>query len=122
MGSANFADEQPIHAVRLSAYCLDEVEVTVAAYAACVSAGMCGEPPTNQLSAWGRPGEEQRPVALVDWDLGASYRENEAPSRGPVVRRLPLRRRAPHDALTGTPAAPRTRSRLRAGALRKSGP
>ncbi len=73
MGSEMFADEQPIHAVRLSAFCMDESEVTVAAYAACVDASMCGAPPSNLLSAWGRPGEEQRPVAIVDWSQARDY-------------------------------------------------
>jgi formylglycine-generating enzyme required for sulfatase activity len=73
MGSEMFADEQPIHAVRLSAFCMDETEVTVAAYAECVTATTCGAPPSNQLSAWGRPGEEQRPVAVVEWAQARDY-------------------------------------------------
>jgi formylglycine-generating enzyme required for sulfatase activity len=34
-------DERPAHKVRLDAYCIDRTEVTVAAYAECVTSGAC---------------------------------------------------------------------------------
>jgi len=79
-------DEQPRHAVTLSAYCIDRTEVTVAAYAACVAAGACSAPPlTVNWSSYS--GNEARlfsqacngsdrpshPINCVDWGQAAAY-------------------------------------------------
>jgi serine/threonine-protein kinase len=74
------ADERPLHRVRLSAYCMDLTEVTVAQYAPCVRAGRC-RPDTTQMSTvevqamaiinqychWAKPDHENYPINCVDW-------------------------------------------------------
>lgn len=75
MGDENADDPtaQPVHGVRLSAYCVDETEVTVAAYVACRAAGSCTLPDTTEGCTWGVAGLEQHPVNCVDWNQSRAY-------------------------------------------------
>jgi formylglycine-generating enzyme required for sulfatase activity len=79
-------DEQPRHDVTLSAYCIDQTEVTVAAYAACVAAGGCSAAPvtvnwtnysakdTKLFSRWcNREDRPDYPINCVDWDQASAY-------------------------------------------------
>ena len=75
MGSDEYDDEQPVHAVRLSAFLLGITEVTVAAYARCVAMGVCdtpagGEGCNDDLSAVDR---QQHPANCVTWYDAATY-------------------------------------------------
>jgi len=90
------ADEHPQHPVALSAYCIDRTEVTVAAYAACAAAGVCGAPPlTVNWSTYSaedvqrysrecnRGDHPDHPINCIDWGLAAAYcawRDRRLPS------------------------------------------
>ncbi len=63
MGNASF---QPMHNVRLSAFCMDDTEVTVAAYRGCASAARCTAPSTVGVCNWAASGREQHPINCVD--------------------------------------------------------
>ncbi len=73
MGSTTMADEQPVHSVSLSAFCLDETEVTVAAFGACVTAGMCEAPGTSPTCNWAVAGREEHPINCVAWEEARAY-------------------------------------------------
>jgi formylglycine-generating enzyme required for sulfatase activity len=74
MGSEDgAADEKPVHQVTLSAYCIDENVVTVAAYRACVQAGVCKPWDNRPLCPWFMPGTDQDPMTCVDWNGARSF-------------------------------------------------
>jgi len=75
MGDAMADDpmSQPVHGVRLSPFCMDETEVTVAAYAACVDARACPAPATTPDCTWNVAGHDQHPVNCVDWSQSRAY-------------------------------------------------
>ncbi len=62
-------------------YCLDRSEVTVAAFATCVTGGQCTEPDSYEPTAgkyriscnWKRPEREQHPVNCVAWNQAVNY-------------------------------------------------
>ncbi|MEZ4405155.1 MAG: SUMF1/EgtB/PvdO family nonheme iron enzyme [Polyangiales bacterium] len=65
MGSTAAANEQPVHRVRLSAFCVDRTEVTVAAYRSCPTTA-CTEPRSIGACNWGRSDREDHPINCVD--------------------------------------------------------
>lgn len=66
--------EKPYHEVYVSAFEIDETEVTVAAYGACVAAGKCGEPSATWSNCnWKASGREQHPVNCVDWSQAKAF-------------------------------------------------
>jgi len=70
-------DEQPLHAVALSAYRIDLNEVTNATYQSCVTAGVCA-PPHDLTSDthdpyYGNPTYALYPVINVDWNQAGAY-------------------------------------------------
>ncbi|MBK8696839.1 MAG: SUMF1/EgtB/PvdO family nonheme iron enzyme [Deltaproteobacteria bacterium] len=67
MGDAVYA---PIHGVQLTAFCMDEAEVTVSAYATCAT---CSAPDTTTNCNWGVAGRESHPVNCVDWAQARAY-------------------------------------------------
>ncbi len=77
MGSTNGAsDEQPVHAVTLAAFELDEFEVTVSQYAACVTAGGCTAAGGSAVSSYcnaGVSGRDNHPINCVDWNQATTY-------------------------------------------------
>jgi formylglycine-generating enzyme required for sulfatase activity len=74
MGSTNgVPDEQPVHAVTLAAYELDEFEVTVSQYAACVTAGGCTAAGTDTYCNAGVSGWDNHPINCVDWNQATAY-------------------------------------------------
>jgi formylglycine-generating enzyme required for sulfatase activity len=67
MGSEIWTNEQPVRSVTLDAFWIDETEVTVAEYAACVSSGACDLPPEVASYNYGVAGREEHPINGVDW-------------------------------------------------------
>ena len=68
----NYTPSQPDHDFHVSAFCVDETEVTVAAYATCPS-GTCSRPGTVANCNWGVSGRDQHPVTCVDWSQSRAY-------------------------------------------------
>jgi formylglycine-generating enzyme required for sulfatase activity len=70
-------DAQPIHAVYLDAFYIDKTEVTNAQYAACVSAGACEPPLSNQSTQryayYTNTQFADYPVIHVDWERADAY-------------------------------------------------
>ena len=61
-------DEQPAHRVTLSAFYLNEHEVTAAEYVACVKAHVCRAPESGEgFFDWRKPEQQNRPVTGVTW-------------------------------------------------------
>lgn len=58
-------DEEPQHSVYLDAFEIDETEVTVSAYEACVSSGSCTAPKRGDSCNWGVTGRGEHPVNCV---------------------------------------------------------
>jgi formylglycine-generating enzyme required for sulfatase activity len=71
-----YGDDQPLHSVVLGPFYLDEAEVTVRAFHACVDAGRCATPKTkSKLNAckWGWEGREDDPVNCINWEQALAY-------------------------------------------------
>jgi formylglycine-generating enzyme required for sulfatase activity len=79
-------DEHPQHEVTLSAYCMDQTEVTVAAYKSCVDAGGCSAAPLTVNSSvessetakrynrlCNRADRPDHPINCIDWSQAAAY-------------------------------------------------
>ncbi len=58
--------------VSVKAFKLGETDVTVAAYAKCVSAGTCSEPQTGTSCNW-KTGRDDHPINCVDWNQATSF-------------------------------------------------
>lgn len=109
-------DVRPTHSVKVSPYCLDETEVTVEAYGACLKAGKCPKPLTtvsfaglddeakkkafSSLCTFGVEGEEKHPINCVTHQEAVAYcraqggrlpteAEWEFAARGPSQRKYP---------------------------------
>lgn len=67
------ADEKPVHAVRVAAFQIDRTPVTVAAYKACVNAGVCSAPDTDEYCNSGKSNKANHPINCVDWTQASSY-------------------------------------------------
>lgn len=89
MGSADGrADELPVHAVQVAAFCIDKTEVSVSNYRACLNAGRCFAPKattlvgpgswladTRDASAchWGVAGREHHPINCAPLSFAQEY-------------------------------------------------
>jgi formylglycine-generating enzyme required for sulfatase activity len=77
MGSLVNSDEQPIHSVFLSAFWIDQTEVTNKQYSMCVSAGACSPP--SQIKSqtrniyYGDSAFDNYPVIYVTWENANDY-------------------------------------------------
>ena len=70
MGQPGIAE--PVHPVRLSPYCIDLTEVTLAAYHMCTAEG-CTAPNVGNFCNEGMPGRDQHPMNCVDWNQAHAY-------------------------------------------------
>jgi sulfatase modifying factor 1 len=73
MGSTDYPDEMPTRQVQVDTFWMDETEVTVEAYAACVDVGECSEPSTDTYCNWMVAGREDHPVNCVTWYKAEKY-------------------------------------------------
>lgn len=75
MGSNLQPAEMPIRQVYLDPFWIDETEVTLAEYAACVAAGGCTAPATDPVPYcnWNQPDRDDHPINCVDWYQAAAY-------------------------------------------------
>ncbi len=74
MGSNNgFSREKPVHTETVGAFFMDEFEVTVDQYAACVSAGKCTPAATGGHCNAGVAGRGNHPINCVDWNQAVRY-------------------------------------------------
>lgn len=71
------SDEQPAHTVTLSAYWIDQTEVTNAMYALCVEAGQCEVPyhsaSMTHRSYYGNATYDNYPVVWIQWEKADAY-------------------------------------------------
>jgi formylglycine-generating enzyme required for sulfatase activity len=67
------SNESAYHEVTLDAFLIDATEVTVTAYAECVSAGACAAAGSGAECNWGVLGREDHPVNCLDWYAADAY-------------------------------------------------
>jgi formylglycine-generating enzyme len=87
--------------VEVAPFLMDATEVTAAAYAACVKAGVCNEASGGPTCTFGESGMERYPINCVTWDQATTYCSwlgKRLPSEvewewaargGPAARRFP---------------------------------
>lgn len=67
-------DEQPRTLTEMTAFCMDETEVTARAYGACVDAGQCTAAHGSRSTCNGhQPGRADHPINCVDWSQADAY-------------------------------------------------
>ncbi len=115
MGQVGVAE--PVHRVQLSGFCLDETEVTVAAYRACTAAG-CTAAGAATLCNGVVAGRDRHPINCVDWNQARAFclaRGGDLPTeaqwelaaRGTDGRSFPWGNSAPAAQLCWSGVAPR---------------
>lgn len=71
------ADDLEFATVRVQShfetFCIDQTEVTVADYEACVDAGGCEAPRALSGCNWGVAGQDNHPVTCIDWPRADAY-------------------------------------------------
>ncbi|MBI2503027.1 MAG: SUMF1/EgtB/PvdO family nonheme iron enzyme [Candidatus Latescibacteria bacterium] len=76
MGSTEgSAAEAPAHLVALEAYYIDQYEVTVGQYRACVEEGACEEPVDASLCNWQGAVGDNHPINCIRWAQAQAYCE-----------------------------------------------
>ncbi len=75
MGGTTPSDVEPAQKVTLSAFYMDEFEVTNAFYKACVLAGACSPPAQIITDYYVNPQYDRYPVIFVDWNMAETYCE-----------------------------------------------
>ena len=73
MGSKEYQDESPPHAVFLDGYFLQQLEVTQAQYRLCVEAGACPEAASGEACNWGRDDRDDHPANCISWFDASRY-------------------------------------------------
>ena len=73
MGSKEYQDESPPHAVFLDGYFLQQLEVTQAQYRRCVEAGACPEAASGEACNWGRDDRDDHPANCISWFDASRY-------------------------------------------------
>jgi Sulfatase-modifying factor enzyme 1 len=80
------ADESPRFLTELAPYCLDETEVTVSAYRACLERGACTKPRDKQFHCNNRYADRSdHPINCIDWKQATAFCEAQ-------TKRLPTER------------------------------
>ncbi len=64
---------RPLHAVRVSDFCMDVTEVTVGGYRRCVTGAGCTAPQRLDGCNWDLPGRENHPITCVTWEQSSDY-------------------------------------------------
>lgn len=64
-------DEQPQHEVNLGPYWMDQTEVTIDQYKACVAGGACEAPYTR--TTYDDPDKGNHPITLISWNQAQDY-------------------------------------------------
>jgi formylglycine-generating enzyme required for sulfatase activity len=74
---ADFADEQPAHAVIVDRFWIDHTEITNVQYEKCVNDGVCQVPTCaiNGIPTYGDPTLEGYPMVCVSWNDANTYCE-----------------------------------------------
>jgi formylglycine-generating enzyme required for sulfatase activity len=69
------SDEEPGKSAMVKAFWIGKTDVTVAAYARCVSAGACTVPNSAGMSAclWNVRGKESHPINCVNWSQSVAF-------------------------------------------------
>ncbi|MBI5609722.1 MAG: SUMF1/EgtB/PvdO family nonheme iron enzyme [Deltaproteobacteria bacterium] len=67
------SDQEPVHSVKLSAFFIDQAEVTVAAYQQCMIDGACTAPGTGDKVTMGDKMKSGYPVNFVDRGQAAAF-------------------------------------------------
>ena len=67
------ASESPQHLVNVTGFWLDLVEVTVAQYKGCVTAGACVTPGALDGCTWNAANKGQHPINCVNWAQATNY-------------------------------------------------
>jgi formylglycine-generating enzyme required for sulfatase activity len=75
LDGGTFASGETKETVTVAAFALDLTEVTVDAYARCVSAGKCSAPDTGRFCNWNVGGKGNHPINCVDWNQATAYCE-----------------------------------------------
>lgn len=73
MGTEDWVHCVPVHQVTVPDFDLTRTEVTVAQYAACVTAGWCTAPAAGYGCNWGAAGYGSHPVNCVSWYRARTY-------------------------------------------------
>jgi formylglycine-generating enzyme required for sulfatase activity len=68
-----YSDEFPAHRVYLDTYWIDKTEVTNAMYVKCLKAGKCAALETGFSEAYDKPGKDNYPVRMVNWNQAKAY-------------------------------------------------
>jgi formylglycine-generating enzyme required for sulfatase activity len=66
-------DEKPTRQVRVAAFEMDVMEVTLGAYVACTDADKCTYPDEDSFCNWGKKGHNIHPMNCLDWDQATAY-------------------------------------------------
>ena len=67
------SDEKPVHRVAVPTFEMSKTQVTVDQYIACVDAGACTEPDTEDYCNWIKSDRGSHPVNCVDWDQAQAF-------------------------------------------------
>ena len=73
MGSTSMSEEQPLHAVTVTAFEMTKTEVTVKQYRACTEVSECSVPGTAGGCNYGVSGKDGGPVNCVTWDQAVAF-------------------------------------------------
>lgn len=81
----NSSDEAPRYQTKVRGFCLDQTEVTVAAYNACVAQGSCSKPTDDSVTCNGdHRDRDEHPINCVNYEQAETYCKQREGSRLPT--------------------------------------